>query len=50
MLVGKVVSYFENHVYKYTNRKKGLLEYKSATGYLGAFKIVLNEIQGKSKH
>ena len=38
VFVGKVVSYFASHAYKYTNEMNGLLEYKSATGYLSAFK------------
>ena len=37
VFVGKIVSYFASHTYKYMHEKNCLLEYKSATGYLSAF-------------
>jgi len=36
--IGKVVTYFASHAYKFCKEKSGLLSYLSATGYLSAFK------------
>ena len=35
--IGKVVTYFASHAYKFCKEKSGLLSYLSATGYLSAF-------------